>query len=116
MVLIAPTGVMPDGLRLPSSLLSAFQLTPTNEHRTDFQALPLLPAGVTSDGRFANLAVPGSLSDVCGGYRLNGLSNRAANLVVDYINGLSQDTLLPKLTEPDDPRFNVVHRSEEEGR
>lgn len=116
MVLIAPTGVMPDGLRLPSSLLSAVQLTPTDEHRPDFQTLPVLPAGITPDGRFANLSVPGSLSDVCGGYRLNGLSNRAGNLVVDYVNGLSQQPLLPKLAEPDDPRFNVVHRSEAEGR
>jgi hypothetical protein len=81
----------------------------------DFQSLPILGRGRSSDGRFLSLSVPGSLSDVCGGYRLNGLSTRAANLLVQYINRLSTTPLLGEQPEPDEERMNVVHRSEEEG-
>jgi hypothetical protein len=116
LALLAPTGYPPPELRLPSSLISGFQLNALDEERPDFQSLPILGKGFSSDGRFASLDVPGSLSDVCGGYRLNGLSARAANLLVDYINGLSAVPFLHKQPEPDDPRMNVVHRSQEEGR
>lgn len=115
LVLLAPTGYLPPELRLPSSLITGFQLSATDEHRPDFQSLPILGKGISTDGRFASLDVPGSLSDVCGGYRLNGLSARAANLLVDYINALSTAPFLHKQPEPDDPRMNVVHRSQEEG-
>lgn len=115
LALLAPTGYLPPELRLPSSLITGFQLSATDEQRADFQSLPILGKGLSTDGRFASLGVPGSLSDVCGGYRLNGLSARAANLLVDYINGLSAAPLLHKQPEPDDPRMNVVHRSQEEG-
>lgn len=116
LALLAPTGYRPPELRLPSSLISGFQLSASDEERPDFQSLPILGKGFSSDGRFASLDVPGSLSDVCGGYRLNGLSARAADLLVDYINGLSAVPFLHKQPEPDDPRMNVVHRSDEEGR
>ncbi|MEW5835370.1 MAG: hypothetical protein AB1832_09925 [Pseudomonadota bacterium] len=115
LALLAPTGYLPSELRLPPSVISGFQLSATDEKRPDFQSLPILGKGRSSDGRFISLPVPGSLSDVCGGYRLNGLSTRAANLLIDYINGLSTTPLLSEQPEPDDPRMNVVHRSEEEG-
>lgn len=115
LALLAPTGYLPPELRLPSSLITGFQLSATDEQRPDFRSLPILGKGLSTDGRFASLDVPGSLSDVCGGYRLNGLSARAANLLVDYINGLSTAPFLHKQPEPDDPRMNVVHRSQEEG-
>lgn len=115
LALLAPTGYLPPELRLPSSLITGFQLSATDEHRPDFQSLPILGKGISTDGRFASLDVPGSLSDVCGGYRLNGLSARAANLLVDYINALGTAPFLHKQPEPDDPRMNVVHRSQEEG-
>lgn len=115
LALLAPTGYLPPELRLPSSVISGFQLSATDEQRPDFQSLPILGKGRSSDGRFLSLPVPGSLSDVCGGYRLNGLSTRAANLLIEYINRLSTTPLLSEQPEPDDPRMNVVHRSEEEG-
>lgn len=115
LALLAPTGYLPPELHLPPSVISGFQLSATDEKRPDFQSLPILGKGRSSDGRFISLPVPGSLSDVCGGYRLNGLSTRAANLLIDYINGLSTTPLLSEQPEPDDPRMNVVHRSEEEG-
>ncbi len=116
LALLAPTGYPPPELRLPSSLIIGFQLNALDEERPDFQSLPILGKGISTDGRFASLDVPGSLSDVCGGYRLNGLSAHAANLLVDYINGLSTAPFLHKKAGPDDPRMNVVHRSQEEGR
>lgn len=115
LALLAPTGYLPPELRLPSSVISGFQLDATDELRPDFQSLAILGKGRSSDGRFLSLPVPGSLSDVCGGYRLNGLSTRAANLLIEYINRLSTTPLLREQPEPDDSRMNVVHRSQEEG-
>lgn len=115
LALLAPTGHLPPELHLPSSVISGFQLSPTDERRPGFQSLPILGKGRSDDGRFLSLPVPGSLSDVCGGYRLNGLSMRAANLMIGYINRLSTTPLLREQPEPDDPRMNVVHRSQEEG-
>lgn len=115
LALLAPTGYLPPELSLPPSVISGFQLSAADEQRPDFQSLPILGEGRSSDGRFLSLAVPGSLSDVCGGYRLNGLSTRAANLLIEFINRLSTTPLLSKQPVPDEPRMDVVHRSEEEG-
>jgi len=41
------------------------------------------------------------------------LSIRSGNLAVDYLNGLSDTPFLAKTAEPDDPRRNVVHHSQE---
>jgi len=57
--------------------------------------------------------VPGAHSDVGGGYLRNGLSIRSGNLMVDYLNALSDRPFLEKSPEPIAPRLNVVHRSTE---
>jgi hypothetical protein len=102
-----------DDRRLPPTVISGFQLTSTDERRSLFKSDHIIDPGVTADGRFAGVYVPGAHSDVGGGYHRDGLSNRAGNLVIDYLNGLRDLPFLTKLPEPDDPRLNVVHRSED---
>jgi len=102
-----------DDRRLPPSVISGIQLTSTDERRSLFKSDHIIDPGITPDGRFAGIYVPGAHSDVGGGYHRDGLSNRAGNLVIDYLNGLSDRPFLTKQPEPDDPRLNVVHRSEQ---
>lgn len=102
-----------DDRRLPPSVVSGIQLMSTDERRSLFKSDHIIDPGITADGRFAGIYVPGAHSDVGGSYHRDGLSNRAGNLIIDYINGLSDQPFLTKLPEPDDPRLNVVHRSEE---
>jgi hypothetical protein len=102
-----------DDRRLPPSVVSGIQLISTDEKRSLFKSDHIIDPGITADGRFAGIYVPGAHSDVGGSYHRDGLSNRAGNLVIDYLNGLSDQPFLTKQPEPDDPRLNVVHRSEE---
>lgn len=102
-----------DDRRLPPSVVSGIQLISTDEKRSLFKSDHIIDPGITTDGRFAGIYVPGAHSDVGGSYHRDGLSNRAGNLVIDYLNGLSDQPFLAKQPEPDDPRLNVVHRSEE---
>ncbi|MBS0226524.1 MAG: DUF2235 domain-containing protein [Proteobacteria bacterium] len=99
--------------RLPPSVLSAFQITAEDECRNLFKSTHILDPGITDDGRFLNVMVAGAHSDVGGGYHRNGLSARSGNLMVDYLNALSDQPFLHKSPVPDDPRLNVIHRSEE---
>lgn len=102
-----------DDRRLPPTVISGIQLTATDERRWLFKSDHIIDPGISPDGRFAGIYVPGAHSDVGGSYHRDGLSNRASNLVIDYLNGLSDQPFLTKQLEPDDPRLNVVHRSEE---
>lgn len=113
--LLDPVGTLPAQFRLPDSVVSGFQLSAMDEHRSDFKTLPIIKPGRSADGRFLGLRVPGSTSDVCGGYFRNGLSVRAANLLIVFINKLSTEPLLTEQPEPTDPRMNVIHHSQEEG-
>jgi hypothetical protein len=99
--------------RLPPSVISGIQLTALDEHRGLFKSDHIIDPGLTPDGRFAGIYVPGAHSDVGGGYNRNGLPNRSGNFGIDYINGLSDKPILDKLPEPDDPRLNVIHHSTE---
>lgn len=99
--------------RLPPSVISGFQLTAVHEVRRSFRSSPVLDPGMTEDGRFLAVHVPGAHSDVGGGYHRDGLSTRSANLVIDYLNALSDKPFLEKREESQDPRMNVIHRSEE---
>lgn len=116
-VLMDPVGtgneIHNDDRRLPPSVISGIQLIATDERRSLFKSDHIIDPGITPDGRFAGIDLPGAHSDVGGGYHRDGLSSRAGNLVVDYLNGLSDQPFLSKQPEPDDPRLNVVHRSEE---
>ncbi len=102
-----------DDRRLPPSVISGFQLFAMDERRSLFKSDHVIDPGISADGRFAGMYVPGAHSDVGGGYHRDGLSTRAGNMMIDYLNRLSDQPLLHKSIEPDDPRLNVVHRSEE---
>lgn len=97
--------------RLPPSVISGIQLIALDEHRYVFKSDRVIDPGLTADGRFAGVYVPGAHSDVGGGYHRDGLSARSDNLVIDYLNGLSDRPFLDKRAEPDDPRLNVIHNS-----
>lgn len=99
--------------RLPPSVISGVQIFSKDEHRGLFKSDHIIDPGLTLDGRFLGVLVPGAHSDVGGGYLRNGLSIRSGNLMVDYLNALSDRPFLEKSPEPIDPRLNVVHRSTE---
>ena len=102
-----------DDVRLPPSVLSAFQISAEDERRDWFPGMDIVPRGLSKDGRFLNVVVGGAHCDIGGGYQLDGLSVRAGNLMADYLNALSDRPLLSKRAVPDDPAMNVVHRSED---
>jgi len=99
--------------RLPPSVISGFQIFSKDEHRGLFKSDHIIDPGLSSDGRFLGVLLPGAHSDIGGSYLLDGLSIRSGNLMVDYLNALSDRPFLEKSPEPIDPRFNVVHRSTE---
>jgi hypothetical protein len=97
--------------RLPASVVSAFQITAETEFRASFPSDQIIPPGLSADGRFLNILVPGAHSDVGGGYLRNGLSIRCGNLMRDYCNAAWEQPLLHKEYEPLDKRLNVIHHS-----
>lgn len=113
--LLDPVGKMPADFRLADSVVSGIQFSAMDEHRGAFKTLPIIEPGQSADRRFLGLQVPGSTSDVCGGYFRDGLAARTANLLIVFINKLSEVPLLTEQPEPADPRMNVIHHSQEEG-
>ncbi|MBN8715249.1 MAG: DUF2235 domain-containing protein [Xanthomonadales bacterium] len=100
--------------RLPPSVISGIELIALDEPRFFFKSDHIIDPGITPDGRFAGVYVPGAHSDVGGGGHRNGLAVRAGNVVIDYINGFSDEPFLVKSTEPDDPRLNVIHHPQDD--
>lgn len=113
-ILLDPVGTPASDLRLPPSVLSGVQIVAGDEERPLFRSIPIIPDGLSEDRRFVGITVAGSHSDICGGYKLNGFAIRTFNLVVDYINSLSDQPLLHKQTVPTDPALNVIHDSTQE--
>jgi hypothetical protein len=99
--------------RLPPSVISGIELIALDEQRSLYKSDHIIDPGITPDGRFAGTYAPGAHGDVGGGEHRNGLAARAGNVVIDYINGFSDEPFLVKSTEPDDPRLNVIHHPEE---
>jgi hypothetical protein len=99
--------------RLPPSVLSGFQVTAEDEHRGLFKSTSEIDQGVSSDGRFLGVMTAGAHTDVGGGDTHDGLSIRSGNLMIDYINALSDTPFLAKQAEPGGTAMNVVHRSDE---
>jgi Uncharacterized alpha/beta hydrolase domain (DUF2235) len=99
--------------RPPPSVISGFQIIAGDERRNKFKSDHIIDPGMTPDGRFLGVTVAGAHSDVGGSYHRDGLAVRSDNLMIDYLNALSDKPFLQKDMEPDDPRLNVVHRSEE---
>lgn len=110
-----PTGIAQDYLdrRLPPSVVSGFEIDSAHERRGLFPVDRILPEGLSEDGRFLRVAVAGAHSNIGGSYLRGGLGDRSFNLMTDYHNGLFSTPLLQRLHETDDPRMNVIHRSEE---
>ncbi|WP_230598944.1 T6SS phospholipase effector Tle1-like catalytic domain-containing protein [Xanthomonas albilineans] len=102
-------------VRLPPSVVSGLQLTARDERRDLFPAKDILHPGHSHDGRFLNLVHPGAHSDIGGSYLLNGLSVRNGNLLIDYVNSLSDKPFLQPRTVSSAPEMNVIHRSEQHG-
>ena len=99
--------------RLPPSVVSGFQITADDERRNLFQSTRVMDPGVTDGGRFLNVTVAGAHSDIGGGYAQDGIGIRSGNVMIDYLNGLSDRPYLDKREEPTDPARNMIHRSEE---
>ena len=99
--------------RLPPSVVSGFQIVAEDELRGSFKSTSIIDQGMTPDGRLLGVTVAGAHTNVGDGYHLNGLGIRSGNLMVDYLNALSDTPYLQKRAEPSDPAMNVVHRSEE---
>lgn len=99
--------------RPPPSVVSGLQIDAAHEARDLFKGTYILDPGMTADGRFLNVRVAGAHSNVGGTYTLDGLSIRSGNLMIDYLNSLSQQPFLQKAEEPVDRERNVIHRSEE---
>lgn len=99
--------------RLPPSVISGIQFSAIDEHRGLFKSDRIIDPGITEDGRFAGVNLPGAHSDLGGGYNRDGLSIRTGNFAIDYVNGLSNEAILDKSPEPDDSRLNVIHHSQE---
>jgi hypothetical protein len=98
--------------RLPPSVISGFQIAAEDEHRGLFKSDRIIKPGESVDGRFLSVNVAGAHSDVGGGYLRNGLAIRSENIMIDYLNSLSDTAFLHKDIIPTDPSLNVVHRSE----
>lgn len=108
------TGKLMHADRRPTpSVISGVQLTAVDERRRAFKSDHIIDPGISADGRFAGLNLPGAHCDVGGGCSMNGLSNRAGNFGIAYLNALSDRRYLQALPEFDDPQRNVIHRSED---
>jgi hypothetical protein len=99
--------------QLPPSVVSGFQLTARDERRDAFSSTPIIPMGVSADGRFLNVTVSGAHCDLGGSYHHDGLAILNRNLAVDFLNALSDTPLLTKQAEPEDLQRYVIHRSED---
>ena len=109
-----PTGYMElMDRRLPPSVVSGFQISAAHERRGLFPSDQILPQGMSADGRFLHVSVAGAHSDIGGSYLRGGLGVRSLNLMTDYHNALLSEPLLQRVHEPQDPRLNVVHHSEQ---
>lgn len=97
--------------RAPPSVISGFQIKAEDEARDQFPASHLLDKGRTHGDRFQRVLMPGAHSNIGGGYHLDGLSRHSGNLMIDYLNGLSDKPFLQKM--PLRPDLEVIHRSEE---
>ena len=113
--LLEPVGTVLHDLRLPPSVLSGFMIVAKDERRDLFASVSIIKQGMTDGDHFLGVTVAGSHADVGGGYHRNGLSIRAGNLMVDYLNAFSDTPYLKKSVEPSSPGMNVIHRSENEG-
>ena len=96
--------------RMPHSVLSGFQISAESELRGKFPVSNIIATGVSGDESLSGVRVPGAHGDVGGGPRENGLSNRAGNLMIDYLNSMHREPVFEKMPESLRPELNVIHR------
>ncbi len=111
LVMLDPVGSM---VQLPESVVSGVQIVARDEKRDAFRSVPIIAQGQSLDRKFLGMTLPGSHSDICGGYKRNGLATRNANLVISFVNRLSFEPLIEELPVSQDPEFDVIHNSEQE--
>lgn len=98
--------------RLAPSTVGAFQILST-DHRDQFKGDQLLPHGLSENGRFLSVTVPGAHSNIGDTYSQNGLGVLSANMGVDFLNSLSDRDFLKPQAVPQDPAKYQIYRSEE---
>ncbi|MBS0225288.1 MAG: DUF2235 domain-containing protein [Proteobacteria bacterium] len=98
--------------RLAPSTVGAFQILST-DHRDQFKSDQLLPHGLSEDGRFLSVTVPGAHSNIGDTYTQNGLGVLSANMGVDFLNSLSDRDFLKPQAVPQDPAKYQIYHSEE---
>jgi hypothetical protein len=99
--------------RLTSSAVSGFQIVARDERRNQFPSTQAIPQGLSTDGRFLGVTVPGAHSDIGGSYHLDGLAVMHRNLGIDFINAGLDRPLFQKDALPTDSRRFAIHHSEE---
>jgi hypothetical protein len=99
--------------RLAPSVASGFQPVARDERRNDFPSSTIIPQGLSADGRFLGVTLPGAHSDVGGSYHKNGAGVLSFNLMADWINGHLEKPMIKKMALPLDQRVFVIHRSED---
>jgi hypothetical protein len=96
--------------RMAHSVVSGFQITAESELRGKFPVSNIIATGLSGDGSLLGVRVPGAHGDVGGGPRESGLSDRAGNLMIDYLNAMHREPLLEKMPESLRPESNLIHR------
>jgi hypothetical protein len=84
--------------RLPPSVVSGLQIVARDERRSQFPSSTIIRQGITPDGRFLGVTVPGAHSDVGGSYHADALARASRALATDYVNSLSEQ---PFVLRPD---------------
>jgi hypothetical protein len=97
----------------PSSMMSGVQFTAGNERRNAFPSSQILPPGLSADGRFVGVTLPGAHSDIGGSYHSNGLSTMTYNMAANVVNAYSNVDLVSMRPEPADRSMYEIHLSED---
>jgi hypothetical protein len=115
-VMIDPvdTGIREHDRRLPSSVVSVFQITATEERRDLFKASLHIPYGLSEDGRAYNARINAAHSNAGDTYTLNGVGTLSHNMVAHYLNALTDGpAYIQARALPEDPDAYRVHRSDQ---
>ncbi|WP_161805591.1 T6SS phospholipase effector Tle1-like catalytic domain-containing protein [Frateuria defendens] len=87
--------------RPPPSVISGFQIIAEDERRAKFKSDHIIDPGLSPGGRFLGVTVAGAHSDIGGSYHRDGLALRSENLMVDYLNALSDRPFLQRSVHAD---------------
>lgn len=103
-------------LRPAHDLVSMLHIGATDERRRMFPVTELAQEGVSPDGSLIGIKLPGAHGDVGGGPKEAGLSNRAGNMAIAYLNALHRQPLFEPMAESLQQDINVVHRPDAEAK